>query len=934
MGRRLGGLRVAARIARRDAARARGRAVLVALLVGLPLLVGTTGAVLLNSRYPSEATMMRWTLGEEGQALIGPYTMPGVVQDATGRLSTFGDGTVPPVELATYEAGLVSALPERAVVHRVVRSVVHLDGAGGAGSEWVVELPPGWNLDVFSVTEGSLPGPGGLAVEAGLLEQLGINVGDTVTVQVELESLRGGEVEAPSDLVVTGVLADSALSPRAVLGTGMLPVPQVLTGSRWDGSLDPSSVAWYVSGPPVPWDVVRRLNAWGSTVESRAVILDPPASAEGMMPAEGAGIDPGAWAVGGAVAAMVVVEAALLIGPAFAVGALRQRRQFALLAATGAERPTLRWVVTLTGLVTGAAAALGAVVLGVVAAAVIRAAVNAMEPFTFPDLLVPWPALAAVAVVGVGAVGLAAWWPARTAGRVDVVTALAGRRPPARSEHRVAALGLGLTALGAGVAIVGASSGAFQWVAGGVVAIELGVVVMAGTLLGLTGRLAPRLGIAGRMAVRDAARNRTRTAPAVAALIAAVAGITAGVVYTSSARAHDVSQHVALTAEGTVMVQFPLAGAGLDEDEMVNAADAALREHLPVTDVVTVRLAAPAPAPAGDRDTHDARAAGGSGQFVITAEPRPERVCPLAEAEDLGLSASERRALGRDPRCVSWQRVGVAAWSSGSTGSTTLVDDGSVLRAAGLDRATDATAALASGLVVVRSEDWVWPDGTAHLVLGDHDPRTGSPPTAHLPAVAVDLPAGQYDVVLPPAVADALGLSTEISGLVAPTSRTPNLAEEQAAAAALGIKGLLWVERGNQYRPIDLTMAVLVIGALVLGVAATGISVALTTAEARADLATLAAVGADTRTRRQISAAQAAVISILGAGIGLLGGIGLGCVLITAQRYRYEIPDLAWTVTLPWAALAAIAVGIPTLATAVGWLTSPRRLPVTRRSAT
>lgn len=934
MGRRLGGLRVAARIARRDAARARGRAVLVALLVGLPLLVGTTGAVLLNSRYPSEATMMRWTLGEEGQALIGPYTMPGVVQDATGRLSTFGDGTVPPVELATYEAGLVSALPERAVVHRVVRSVVHLDGAGGAGSEWVVELPPGWNLDVFSVTEGSLPGPGGLAVEAGLLEQLGINVGDTVTVQVELESLRGGEVEAPSDLVVTGVLADSALGPRAVLGTGMLPVPQVLTGSRWDGSLDPSSVAWYVSGPPVPWDVVRRLNAWGSTVESRAVILDPPASAEGMMPAEGAGIDPGAWAVGGAVAAMVVVEAALLIGPAFAVGALRQRRQFALLAATGAERPTLRWVVTLTGLVTGAAAALGAVVLGVVAAAVIRAAVNAMEPFTFPDLLVPWPALAAVAVVGVGAVGLAAWWPARTAGRVDVVTALAGRRPPARSEHRVAALGLGLTALGAGVAIVGASSGAFQWVAGGVVAIELGVVVMAGTLLGLTGRLAPRLGIAGRMAVRDAARNRTRSAPAVAALIAAVAGITAGVVYTSSARAHDVSQHVALTAEGTVMVQFPLAGAGLDEDEMVNAADAALREHLPVTDVVTVRLAAPAPAPAGDRDTHDARAAGGSGQFVITAEPRPERVCPLAEAEDLGLSASERRALGRDPRCVSWQRVGVAAWSSGSTGSTTLVDDGSVLRAAGLDRATDATAALASGLVVVRSEDWVWPDGTAHLVLGDHDPRTGSPPTAHLPAVAVDLPAGQYDVVLPPAVADALGLSTEISGLVAPTSRTPNLAEEQAAAAALGIKGLLWVERGNQYRQIDLTMAVLVIGALVLGVAATGISVALTTAEARADLATLAAVGADTRTRRQISAAQAAVISILGAGIGLLGGIGLGCVLITAQRYRYEIPDLAWAVTLPWAALAAIAVGIPTLATAVGWLTSPRRLPVTRRSAT
>src|SRR5665647_2842117 len=54
------------------------------------------------------------------------------------------------------------------------------------------------------------------------------------------------------------------------------------------------------------------------------------------------GLDAGTLALVAAIGAMALLEAALLIGPAFAVGARRQQRQLALLAAAGAERRTLR----------------------------------------------------------------------------------------------------------------------------------------------------------------------------------------------------------------------------------------------------------------------------------------------------------------------------------------------------------------------------------------------------------------------------------------------------------------------------------------------------------------------------------------------------------------------------------------------------------------
>src|SRR5690606_31862484 len=186
----------------------------------------------------------------------------------------------------------------------------------------------------------------------------------------------------------------------------------------------------------------------------------------------------------------------------------------------------LRHVVLLTGVVTGLVAAVGGVVVGLATALGFRAVLRAFwEPFAFPDLRVPWLVLAGFAALGTVVATLAAWLPARRAARVDVVAALAGRRPPVRHGHRLAVVGAAVAGLGLAAAVGGAVVTQPMVLVAGVVALELGVVAAVGALVGVVALLAPRLGAVGRIALRDASRNRSRTAPAVAAVVAGVAGV-------------------------------------------------------------------------------------------------------------------------------------------------------------------------------------------------------------------------------------------------------------------------------------------------------------------------------------------------------------------------------------------------------------------------
>ncbi|EWT03781.1 hypothetical protein N864_18605 [Intrasporangium chromatireducens Q5-1] len=152
------------------------------------------------------------------------------------------------------------------------------------------------------------------------------------------------------------------------------------------------------------------------------------------------------------------------------------------------------------------------------------------------------------------------------------------------------------------------------------------------------------------------------------------------------------------------------------------------------------------------------------------------------------------------------------------------------------------------------------------------------------------------------------------------------------------------VERGFQR---DDTVAILVlmgiIGLIIL--VATFVSTALSMAEQLPMMGTLAAVGATRMTRRKLAAAQAFLLSglgaVAGAAIGLLPGIAAAKTVTTTSGQSHggfvdmvDVPDVVGPfVAIPWLQIAAPIILVPVVA-AVFAFVSIRRAPTVTRRAT
>ncbi|WP_275003160.1 FtsX-like permease family protein [Promicromonospora iranensis] len=907
----VGRWRLALRLARRDLLRNAGRAVLIAVMVTLPVAAGSFVMTTLESNEPYAPADTEAELGPGLQAKIegigGPIEQfwqgdsPRWFWDAAGW-TKYDTATAVSMPYQDLEQSIERHLPDDDQLVRALKGTVRLDDGEGAAMSVAVQTDFA-EPDVaarFPVLQGHLPGDGEIAVTERHRD-LGLELGDTV----EVELADGTTTTATVSGVVPRTI--DMISPVLLPESGPLTPPQEVTSGGFDYPL------WYVVGDaPVTWSDVQDINAAGAFVTSRAVLLDPPAPADTGSTWSGY-VD---WAALSVIVALVVVgllEAVWLIGPAFAVGARRDTRSLALLAVNGAPAPALRAVMLARGLLTGAAGSLAGVALGVAATAVLAQVI----PDRLPALRLPVGPLAVILVVGVLLAILSAWPPARRAARADVVTVLAGRRPEVSTPRWPTVVGASAAVGGVVLAVV---AGAQHWAVGlsaGIVVADLGLILACGGIVALLGRVARRLPWTWRFALRDAARYRARTVPAVAAVLVAMAGATAGLTYFDAEKVvvEEASWYRPWASTGTVAVTQGY-GHVFAEDESERLQDL-VDEALPDAGPLLTLPVAVVPASA-DNDSAPRR------ELLDLA------VLPVDPAGlDVSLSANYDRWPGP------------------------VVTDGSdrrLLHALGIpeEHLDDVATALADGRLPLPSSH-VDADGNATVTVRAYlDDRPVEDRV--LPAAVVGTPGEPIPnlPILPEALLDELGAEPAVGAYLVenptvPTSEQEALLQTRVDAELVGfasdraldvrveagrqpgqgtdsLLGTLSTPWSGDARPVvGLAIA---LAAVFLALAGTWSAVALSAVDARPDLATLAAVGAAPSARRRVVAAQAATISVIGSVLGLVAGVAVGIGWTLLSGYPVAVPLLQVT---------ALTVVVPVLATIAAWTVTRSRLTLTRR---
>lgn len=872
----MSGWRPVLRLARRDALRAKGRSLLVVLMIALPVAGVTWVDVLWRTDQLTPDQVASRELGRADAV---------VTDSGLTRVDQFGGASGP--ERPPGAVDLAAALPagSRTLLERSTSARVGNGERSTSADLRELAYDDPLAAGLYTQVQGRAPRAGEVALTEGLAERLGVGVGDRVGVPVPDRH--------PVQARVVGLVGDGSShdAKAALLPPGTLPA----SGTQLRLLVD-------VPGE-MTYGQVRELNAQGLFVRGRQDHFpgQPPSGQT-----SGSGTSAGTVTALVLVAGMALLEVVLLAGPAFAVGARRSSRQLALLSATGAQRRDVRRVVLAGGVVLGLAGGVVGAVTGVLLAWATLPLVARLRPTVLGPFDVRALDLLVIAGLGVVTALLAALLPALSASRQDVVAGLTGRRGTVRGSRRTPVLGALATALGAAVALVGAQRSEIVLVLAGSVLAELGLVATTPALVGLAGRLGPHLPAAPRLALRDASRNRSRTAPAVAAVLAAVAGTVAVSTFVVSLDRHDEQNYRPQALPGTALQLT--AGDPAASAEAV----AALRAELPAREVVEVR-----------------RFGGPGDEYVEVRRAEAERCPAELLPPGAGLAAYERTQS--DPRCSD-------VWDTGFRQlSGNVVGGPDVLRA--LTGRTDPALlrTLTSGGVLVVDPQAVGADGRARVVVEDANGRARR--EVRLPA-AVLPEGARHVQVFSPAVARVVDQPLETAAAVAVLDRPPTPAERDAAQRELDRLGLdqdLYVERGYQ-SSYGLGLVALAVASAVLVLGASGIATGLAAEDGRRDLSTLAAVGATPGLRRLLAGAQSAVTAGLGTALGVVAGLvpAVGMLLVmnaTARRAeRFEPGDL-YPVVLPWQTLLVTAVVVPALAAGVAMALTRSRLPLLRRTA-
>ncbi|WP_137845245.1 FtsX-like permease family protein [Microbacterium sp. 2FI] len=910
------------RIARRQTWRAKGSSALVALLVALPVAGLTGAAVFWQSHVPSAEQKVTVELGQNEawiEIVGGPDPSRWQAVDQPWNSDIDRDETgAPENPEEPAPVGPPETIPAGTTVFEVSPYVtVGVETARGVG--WLpTTVGDVWDPafeGMYVLIDGAAPTAADeMMVSPGALDRLDAQIGDDVVFP-----------DTGRSMMITGTMR----SVSAQASVEQLFLPQQSADIAADGAM----VRWYTENWQPTLAELEELNHAGYVAYARDLVMDPPADAR--LSEWGGGETP-LWTVllvGSIAAAICGYIVVLLAGAAFSVAARRQQRALAVAASVGASRRDVFRIVLLQGTVLGMVGGVLGAVVGAAGAALALLITDRGAQGTFWGnfgFQLPWMLVLPILVFAVIVGTLAAAAPARAATKGDTLSALRGaRRPALLRPHRplwgLIVMFTGLGAVVAGVLVIGGTLAlgedgdqqsplfftALYAVVLGPLVFQIGALIPSHWLLVQISRILTPLGLAPRIASRDAAATPSRVVPAFAVIGACVFAASFALSSTALTAAQSARQHWYQAPEDALVVGMWQMGSA-DSAALVDAA----------TDVV---------APTSPQAT-----------ALVSTISWPETDATGQPVDpDAPYFAVARQGYGDcQGECVQPYDA-----ASGNL-SIIAVDD--IETALGATLSDDVLAALRGGAAVATNRDFLTEDD--HVVLTEWTAESynslmawnGTPgedaaidPEAEHPLEVAFIDVGHqqpFEIIVTPETAAALGIAYVPSQLIAtyavPLDQgTIDEITAQTQDMRVGADAGLYAQVESGPAPIDPWLWLILGVTVVLVLGASAVVLGLARFERRPDDATLTAVGGSTMLRRNVNAWQAMVIVGIGALLGTASGYLSIWGLAMANPSSFDIADT------PWVWLALLGLGLPIGVTLAAWLVPPRHPDLTRRTA-
>lgn len=598
-----------------------------------------------------------------------------------------------------------------------------------------------------------------------------------------------------------------------------------------------------------------------------------------------------------ALATLGMLLIALVAVGGFTVLAQRRLRALGMLGALGATDKHIGLVVRANGLVVGVVGTVVGAVVGLAAWLAYRPHVEASAHHVIGAFQLPWVVIALSMALAVVATYLAASRPARSITRVPIVAALSGRPGPPKQVHRSAIPGVALIVVAFLLFTIsgrsssnGGGGGAPELVLGFVVLIAA-VILLSPLCLAVLARLSRPAPIAVRLALRDLVRYRARSGSALAAISL---GVLIAVV-------------ISVIATGRYSNVLDYAGPNLASNQLTVYSPAGNygppgpgnRAGVTVTPSDLTAMGKSAHAMAAALGSHDVVELQTTNASLHHDAPGRDWSGPIFVATPQLLGAFGIQASHIAPATdILTMRPGLSGTSDmqliygdSAPGDTIQPGSGPAPGAGGGGPCLRANSCLANPTI---QEVSALPSGTSapNTVITEH-------------------------------AVHALGLQTTVTGWLIQTPQPLTASQINGAQQTASAAGMSVETKNDQPSSAEIINWATVFGiALALGVLA--MTVGLIRSETAGDLRTLAATGASSFTRRTLTATTAGALALLGAVLGTATGY---VAAVAWFRSRPENGGLSALASTPTANLVILLVGMPLVATIIGWLLAGRQPP-------